>query len=242
MTVRADRDGGVTLVTIDRPERRNAVDLDSLRGLSDAIAAASLDSRVLVLTGANGHFCAGADLGGVEDAAFGVALRTVLVGLRDAPIPVVAAVEGAALGAGTQLAVACDLRVAAPDARFGIPAARLGLMVDQWTVQRLSRLAGEGPARAMLLAAEVLSGEEAHRLGLVQRLGRVDAALAWAGEIARLAPLTIAGHKLSLNRAEPPPTGDAEVEAAFRRAWASADLAEGMAAFRERRPPHFEGR
>jgi enoyl-CoA hydratase len=110
-------------------------------------------------------------------------------------------------------------------------------MVDRWSVHRLTSLAGEGPARAMLLAAEVLEGEAAHRLGLVQRLGDLDAALAWAEEIAALAPLSIAGHKLALNGAP-----REEFEAAFDRAWSSEDLGEGMAAFRERRPPEFRGR
>src|SRR4029077_13054307 len=148
--------------------------------------------RALVLTGAGGHFCAGADLTGLEDDGFARVLRTVLDGLRDAPFPTIAAVDGAALGAGTQLAIACDLRVATPRARFGIPAAKLGLMVDHWTVERLALLAGHGPARAMLLAADELSGEAALRLGLVQRAGGLDAALEWAGAIAELAPLTIA--------------------------------------------------
>jgi enoyl-CoA hydratase len=89
----------------------------------------------------------------------------------------------------------------------------------------------------MLLAAEVLSGDDALRLGLVQRAGALDAALSWAGEIATLAPLTIAGHKLALDRDE----GDADVRAAFERAWSSADLREGLAAFRERRAPLFRG-
>src|SRR5439155_22554 len=149
--------------------------------LADAVAAAVAErARVVVIAGTGGNFCAGADLSGVEDESFQTALRRLLLGVRDAPVPVIAAVEGAALGAGTQLAVACDLRVAAPDATFGIPAAKLGLMVDQWTAARLSRLAGEGPARAMLLAADVLSGEDAVRLGLAQRPGRVADAIAWA--------------------------------------------------------------
>jgi enoyl-CoA hydratase len=133
--------------------------------------------------------------------------------------------------------VACDLRVATPAAKFGIPAAKLGLMVDHWSVQRLTALAGEGPARAMLLAAEVVSGDDAHRLGLVQRVGDLQDALAWAEQIATLAPLSIAGHKLALNGAP-----REEFQAAFDRAWASEDLAEGMAAFRERRSPEFRGR
>ena len=236
--------GPVALVTIDRPERRNAVDLEALAGLERAIASASqheTGTRVLVLTGAGGHFCAGADLTGLEDASFAGTLRTVLQALHDASFPTVAAVDGAALGAGTQLAIACDLRIAAPTARFGIPAAKLGLMVDHWTVQRLALLAGHGPARAMLLAAEVLDGETALRLGLSQRAGDLDAALSWAGEIAALAPLTIQGHKIALNRLEADVGADPAVAAAFTRAWASADLREGISAFHERRPPAFRG-
>jgi len=232
----------VTLVTVDRPDRRNALDTAHCEELLDAVEQVGTgNARVLVLTGAEGHFCAGADLSTVEDEAFVATLRRLLRALIELPIPVVAAVDGAALGAGTQLAVAADLRVATPNARFGIPAAKLGLMVDHWTVQRVARLAGAGPARAMLLAAEEVDGEAAYRLGLVQRLGDLEDALAWAGRIAVLAPLTVAGHKLALNRLEPE-FDDADVAAARTRAWSSADLQEGMAAFRDRRPPRFEGR
>jgi enoyl-CoA hydratase len=207
-----------------------------VRDLTEAVHDAH-DAGAIVVTGAGGHFCAGADLGGVEGEHFVSALRNLLLALTSAPQVVLAAVDGAALGAGTQLAVACDLRVATPAAKFGIPAAKLGLMVDRWSVHRLTSLVGEGPARAILLAAEVLDGEEAYRLGLVQRLGDLDAALAWAEEIATFAPLSIAGHKLALNGAP-----REEFEAAFDRAWASEDLGEGTAAFRERRPPKFRGR
>jgi enoyl-CoA hydratase len=232
----------VALVTIDRPDRRNALDVSHCEELLDAVVQVGEgDARVLVLTGAEGHLCAGADLTTVEDERFVAALRRLLLGLIGLPVPVIAAVDGAALGAGTQLAVACDLRVATPIARFGIPAAKLGLMVDHWTVQRLALLAGHGPARAMLLAAEEADGEAAHRLGLVQRLGDLDDALAWAGRIGALAPLTLAGHKLALNRLEPA-LDDPDVTAARAKAWSSADVQEGMAAFRERRAPRFEGR
>jgi enoyl-CoA hydratase len=233
----------VALLTIDRQERRNAVNTDMcgelLLRLREAVAA---EARVLVLTGAGGNFCAGADLSGVEDDAFRSALRAFLLALAEVPIPTIAAVEGFALGAGTQLAVACDLRVAAPDARFGIPAAKLGLMVDHWTVRRVTRMAGEGTARAMLLAAEEIDGEAAVRLGLAQRAGRLDDAMAWAADIAVLAPLTLAGHKLALNRPGPEPDPDPEVDAAISKAWGSDDLREGMAAFGERRAPEFKGK
>lgn len=236
-------DGRILVTTIDRPERRNALDHDALDGLAAAIGEATAAGvRALVLTGADGHFCAGADLSGVEDPAFVVRLNEVLEGLRSAAFPTIAAADGAALGAGTQLAVACDLRVATPQATFGIPAARLGLMVDGWTVQRLVSMAGQGTARAMLLAAETVSGVDAHRLGLVQRLGGLDAALEWAAAIAELAPLTIAGHKVGCNEAESLVAASDTYRAAWTEAWSSSDLAEGLAAFGERRPPRFEGR
>lgn len=241
MSVRTERRGPVSLVTIDRPERRNALDGVACEALLAAVReAGSGQARVVVLAGAGGHFCAGADVSAVPDERFLRALRTLLDTIVSLPVPVIAAVSGAALGAGMQLAVACDLRVAAPDSRFGIPAAKLGLMVDHWSVQRIALLAGHGPARALLLAAEEIDGTAAVRLGLAQRAGGLDDALAWAGHIATLAPLTVAGHKLGLNRLEPA-LSDPEVEEAGRRAWASADLAEGVTAFAQRRAPRFEG-
>jgi enoyl-CoA hydratase len=241
--IHLDDRGPVALVTIDRADRRNAVDHEALEQLLDAFDR-SRAAGVVVLTGAGGHFCAGADLSGVEDSTFTDLLRDVLAAIRDDPRPVIAACDGAALGAGTQLAVACDLRVATPAARFGIPAAKLGLAVDHWTVERLARLAGAGPARAMLLAAETYGGEEAVRFGFVQRLGDLDEALGWADDIAALAPLTIAAHKVALNALEMPVGrgDDADVRAAVARAWASDDLQEGIAAFRDGRRPSFKGK
>ncbi|MFN8018092.1 MAG: enoyl-CoA hydratase-related protein [Acidimicrobiales bacterium] len=250
MTVHVEIRGGegiddqaITVVTLDRAERRNALDHATLGELIEVLAAAvARPTRALVLTGANGHFCAGADLTGVEDAAFASYLQQVLDALRSVSFPTIAAIEGAALGAGTQLAVACDLRVATAGASFGIPAAKLGLMVNHWTVQRVEQLLGPSTARAVLLAAEVVSGADGLRTGFVNREGSLPEALAWAESIAKLAPLTIAGHKLMLNKLEDPPAADVEVAEAFARAWESEDFAEGLDAFRHRRAPHFRGR
>jgi enoyl-CoA hydratase/carnithine racemase len=237
--IHAERRDLVTLVTLDRPERRNALDLEHCNLLTETVRSAVAEgARVIVLAGAGPHFCAGADLSGVEDGPFIGALHEALEALATAPVPTIAAVHGAALGAGTQLAIACDLRVAQPDARFGIPAARLGLMVDAWTVRQLAATAGASAARAMLIAAEEYDGAAAHRIGFVHRAGGLDDALAWAASIATLAPLTMAGHKLGLNEAE---WGGDGYQEAFHRAWASADHAEAMAARVEKRPPEFTG-
>jgi enoyl-CoA hydratase len=254
VTIEVRRDGSVTFLTLDRAERRNALDTEHCTRLTSLVHAAVADgSRVIVLGGAGPHFCAGADLTGVEDSSFVTALGGALDSLATVPVPTIAAVQGAALGAGTQLAIACDLRVAEATARFGIPAAKLGLMVDHWTMQRLALTAGYSTARAMLLTAEELDGAAAYRVGFAQRLASEgttaqDAAGAWANDIAALAPLTIAGHKLGLNALEQVVRDDAgrpadeAVQAAFARAWSSDDLAEGMAARNERRPPGFQGR
>jgi enoyl-CoA hydratase len=241
--IRTERRDAVLVVTLDRPERRNAVDHEALRAL-DAVLVEALatPTRVLVLTGAGGHFCAGADLTDVEDPDFVATLGRVLRGLRDVSFPTMAAVDGFALGAGTQLAMACDLRMATAAAGFGVPAAKLGLMVDQWTVRRLVGLVGQSVARDVLLSTDVMTGERAWNLGFVQRLGGLDDALDWADRIARLAPLTLAGLKVGLNEADPDVATTPAFGAAFEQAWASADLAEGLAAFGAKRPPRFEGR
>jgi enoyl-CoA hydratase len=241
MSIQAAHAGGVTVLTIDRPERRNAVDLATVTAMGDALEAArAAGARVVVLTGAGGNFCAGADLGGVDDDVFVAALNRTLSLLRDPAFVTLAALDGFVLGAGVQFAVSCDLRVAAPDARLGVPAAKLGLAVDHETIRRVASVAGDGVARAMLLAAEEYAGADAHRMGLVQRLGGLDDALAWASTIAGLAPLTIAAHKLGLERIAER-ADDPDYASARLRAWRSADLQEGLAAFKERRPPTFRG-
>jgi enoyl-CoA hydratase len=231
---------GILVVTLDRPERRNAIDHETLIGLLDAQREAAA-ARVVVLTGAPPAFSAGADLTGVEEGEFASALHRVLRGFTSMPVPVIAAVDGPALGAGTQLAIFCDLRVATPGSRFGIPAARLGIVIDHVTVERMTRELGWPIARAMLVAAEQYDATALHAAGAVHRLGGLDEAMGWARELAALAPLAIAGHKLALERSAPPPAVDDLVDAARRAAWTSADAAEGRRAFLEKRPARFTG-
>jgi enoyl-CoA hydratase len=159
-------------------------------------------------------------------------------------VPVVAAVNGPAIGAGTQLALAADLRVAAPAAVFGIPTAKIGLAVDPWTIRRFAHLAGNGTARAVLLACAQLDAQQAHACGFADRLGGLDDAIGWAAEIAELAPLTVAYAKQVLNNVVDSDAGDDEkaLQRAFEACWASDDFAEGRRARTERRAPQFEGR
>jgi enoyl-CoA hydratase len=240
--VEVERRGTVTVMVIDRPARRNAVDHATLVALADAIAQARGDgTRVVVLTGSPPAFSAGADLGGVEEAAFAAALARVLHGFVELPVPVIAAVDGPALGAGAQLAAVCDLRVATPGSTFGIPAARLGRVAVQWTVRRLTQEFTPAIARAMLLAAEIYDAERLHAAGVVHRLGALPDALAWADELAALAPLSIAAHKLAMERNVHAPEDDVDAEAARSRAESSADAAEGVRAFFEKRRPTFSG-
>ena len=126
MNLRTDWDHDIVVVTLDRPQRRNAVDHATLVELREVqLEVRRRQGRVVVLTGAPPAFCAGADLNGVESEVFGAALAEVLHGFTGLDAVTIAAVDGPALGAGTQLAVACDLRVATPGSLFGIPAARL---------------------------------------------------------------------------------------------------------------------
>ena len=234
------RDGHVAVIELQRDERRNALDLElchAIRAAADEAVAGG--ARAIVVTGRGAAFCSGADLTGVHGPEFLDALYGMLHHLTQLPVPLIAAVNGPAIGAGTQLAMACDLRVADETARFAVPVARNGMAVDAWTIRTLSSLAGAGPARRMMLAAASLDRDAAVACGLVDSAGTLDDAVAWAHEIAKLAPLAIAHSKLVLNGSA---ADDAEIEQSFAAVWASADVAEAARARTERRTPVFEGR
>ncbi|RZT86335.1 enoyl-CoA hydratase [Pseudonocardia sediminis] len=235
---------GVGLIELDRPDRRNALDVSTCRELVDATARVRDEgARAVVVTGSGSSFCSGADFGEVYTDGFREALYTALHAVVDLPMPVVAAVNGPAIGAGTQLAIACDLRVAAPSAVFGLPTARLGLAVDPWTIERLVQVAGGGSARSLLLACAQLDVATAHARGLVDSLGERDDALALATDIATMAPLTLAYNKLAVNSyGRGASAAGTDLDAEFERCWDSEDIQEGRVARSEKRPPRFNGR
>ncbi len=232
------RDGNVAVLTLTREDRRNALNLELCRAIHEAAqAAVDEGARVIVVTGRGSAFSSGADLGGVYGPEFLEALYGMLHGLTRLPVPVIAAVNGPAIGAGTQLAIACDLRVADEMAGFAVPTARNGMAVDGWTIRTLAQLAGTGRARRLMLAADSLDRDEALAAGLVDRAGTLDDAMAWAHEIAELAPLALAHNKLVLNGGD-----DEAVRASFEAVWASDDVREAAAARAEKRAPKFTGR
>ncbi len=236
------REGPVSVLELNRPERRNALDLAQCRALTASVAdEVAAGARVLVITGRGTSFCSGADLGGVYGEEFLEALYGMLHGLTRLPVPVIAAVNGPAIGAGTQLALACDLRVADTSATFAVPTAKNGMAVDAWTIRALAALSGHGVARRLMLAAESVDRDQALACGLVDRPGEVADAVDWAREIARLAPLTLAHNKRILTDAVDRTQND-DIEASFAACWASADVKEAAAARAEKRAPVFTGR
>ena len=204
MSVRIDRDGPVTIVTIDRPAKRNAVDPETAAALRDAFArfADDADARVAVLTGSEGHFCAGFDLGAVGTSRYnpdGPGPMGPTRMLLDKPV--IAAVEGHAVAGGLELALWCDLRVAAEGAVFGVYCRRWGVpLIDGGTV-RLPRIIGQGRALDMILTGRPVADDEALRIGLADRVVRdgdtLPAAVALAKQIAAFPQLCMTSDRMS---------------------------------------------
>lgn len=232
----------VTTIELQRPERRNALNSQLVDELREAVLkAAAENARAVVLTGQGTVFCAGADLSGDAFAAdYPDRLIELHKAMDGAPMPIIGAINGAAIGAGLQLAMQCDLRVVAPEAFFQFPTSKYGLALDNWSIRRLSSLVGHGRARAMLLAAEKLTADVAVQTGMANRIGTLADAQAWAAEIAGLAPLAIQHAKRVLN-------DDAIEEASpqhkelFDKAWGSQDVIEAQIARMEKRQPKFQG-
>jgi enoyl-CoA hydratase len=233
----------VTTLELQRPERRNALNSELADGLRRAIeVAVTEDVRVIVLTGQGSVFCAGADLSG---DAFAADYPDRLIALNKAidlaPMPVIGAINGPAIGAGLQLAMICDLRVVSPDAFFQFPTSKYGLALDNWSIRRLTSLVGHGRARSMLLTAEKLTADVALQSGMANRIGSLADAQKWAEEIAGLAPLALTHAKRVLNddgAYEEPSSAHKEL---FDKAWSSEDVVEAQVARIQKRPPNFKG-
>lgn len=245
-TLRVER---TLVIGLDRPEKRNAINGALTQGLDEALNLLEDDEDLWcgVLTGGPSVFCAGADLaeGPGEPTERG---RFAGITSRVRPKPLIAAVEGYALGGGFELVLSCDLVVASRTARFGFPEVKRGLLADFGGVFRAPRVLPPNVALEMLLTGEPLDAERAERLGFVNRLVEpglaLDIALGLAATICGNAPLAVR-EALALARHEVHGDEAAAWEAShagLARLLASADVAEGVAAFFERRDPHWTGR
>jgi enoyl-CoA hydratase len=236
-----ERPDGTTLVTLNRPEALNALDLE----LPSALAAVfrSLEGRVVVLTGAGRAFCTGADLKARAAMGFGdwrehhETIRSAVAAVRDCPLPTICAVEGFALAGGFELALACDLIVAASDAELGLPEVTRGIMPGAGGTKALPRIVGTARAKELVLTGRRLDAQTAASWGLVARVaepGRaLEAALELAARIAPNAPLAVQAAKRSVD-------GGDELDA-YWSCIPSDDQREGIAAFIEKREPRFGG-
>jgi enoyl-CoA hydratase len=255
--LRVEQQGDVAIWTLERPETRNALDAATFAALALAIAdaAASPRLRAVVLTGAGATFASGGDLRELRDAlGSGDAVRLaddglrVCDGLAELPVPVIAALPGPAIGGGAELAMACDLRVAAPDASICFKHARMGVTTAWGVVGKLVAVAGHATASRLLLTAQTLDAKEALRLGVFDAIAEdggkpVATALEWAREVALGAPAAVREFKIMLRDVG---VGAADLRAKerdrFVASWASEDHREAVDAYFERRAPVWKGR
>lgn len=246
-------ESGIGTVTLARADRLNSFNEQMIAELGAALAEASARSRVVVLRAQPGVkvFSAGHDIDdvpvGADPHEWDNPIEAVITGIPRLPVPVIAAVEGTTWGAACNLVVACDLIVAERKATFAITPAKLGVPYFTGGLSLFARSLPLHVVKAMFFTAEPLRAEEAHRYGLVHDLadGTEDLALRTArlaARIAGLAPLTIRSVKAQLASFDPAATHDAdELERLRVQAWTSADVREGVTAFRERRRPVFRG-
>ena len=249
--------GPIGVITMNRPEALNALNDQVLKDLDAVLDAAEANEEVLVLilTGAGRSFVAGADIGQMKDFTpvqakqFGMYGNSVFLKLENFPKPVIAAVNGFALGGGCELSMACDIRLASEKAKFGQPEVGLGITPGFGGTQRLPRIVGVSKAMELILTAKTIGAEEAKAIGLVSEVypaeELMDKALELANAICANAPIAVAESKrcIRMGMQTDIATGSAFEAEAFGVTCGTEDKNEGMGAFLEKRKEkHFENR
>lgn len=252
-----ERKDQVAVLTLNRPDVMNSFNFGMLRALKARMEALQFDSdvRVVIVTGSGGKaFCAGADLkeraslSEVQVKEFILTIRGLFSFIEDLPKPVIAAVNGIALGGGTELALACDLRIASSTATMGLTETRLAIIPGAGGTQRLPRLVGRGKAKELIFTGRRVDAQEALQIGLVNQVcapeALLDSCLAMAAMICETGPIAIQQAKYAINHGLETDihTGLAIESNAYWITIPSEDRLEGLAAFREKRKPVYKGR
>lgn len=247
------KENSIATVVLNRPDKLNALSLDLLSGLEDVIADLAADSAVrgVIVTGEGKAFCAGADIGAMmnmeplEAAAFAGRGQRVLFSLEEMGKPVIAAVNGPAIGGGLEVALACDFILASSEASFAFPEIKLGIIPGFGGTQRLSRLVGKAAAKEMIFSGERINAEEAFRIGLANRVYEPQSLL---NEAKAMMEKIVSRGLLSLRLAKEVIDAGSDIDLknacmmerdAFALCFSSHDQKEGMAAFIEKRPARF---
>jgi enoyl-CoA hydratase len=254
--VRVEREGGVAVLTVDRQEKLNALDGQVIEEIGQALLELESEGpRAIIVTGAGERaFIAGADIRAmsvmdpIEAKRFSEIGHAAMALLDRSPIPTIAAVNGYALGGGCEVAIACDIRIAAENATFGFPEVGLGILPGMGGTQRLPRLVGPALAKELIFTGRRIGAEEARGIGLANRVvgqgEALNAARELAAEISENGPLAVRYAKAATNRAlDVDLISGLEFEAdQFALLFATEDAREGMNAFGEKRKPRFEAR
>jgi len=243
-------------ITINRPTKLNALNDETINELFDILGKIKRDDNIwcVIITGSGKAFVAGADVGELAELTSHAAEEKMLKGqdlynrIENLGKPVIAAINGFALGGGCEMAIACTIRIASEDAKIGLPEINLGIMPGYGGTQRLARLIGKGKAMEMLLTGEAISAQEAYRVGLVTAVHPKDqimnAALELAKKITSKSPISTRTIIEVVNNGLETPFGEAlKLEAKlFRMLITTEDAQEGLRAFLEKRPPKFKGK
>jgi enoyl-CoA hydratase len=252
----ASQQGATRILTLNRPQAGNALSVDLAQALEEALNECRRDAalRAIVLTGAGDRFfCTGGDVkrySTIEDAssldAIFDRIRELLDLIESIDLPVLAAINGYAIGGGLELALACDLRFVAPTALLGFPQSRLGIIPGWNGIERVLRLTGRGTAIRLLMSGERVDARQAREMGLIDFVaeGVVEAALRFAGTLESTAPLSLGAVKRVVREtlAGPPDQARALARKEFARLWFTADHKEAETSFADKRSPKFTGR
>lgn len=258
--VKVEKDGSVCLVTLNRPEHMNSINIDMLEQMTTALKMAGEDPeiKVVILTGEGRGFCSGADMDFVKymialkQPQFRRVLRDIVHScvnsLEQLEKPVIAAVNGYATGGGAEIALACDFRIASENAKFAFTEVKVGIIPDGGGIPRLTRLLGVGRAKELIMLGQTVDGFKAESIGLVNKCIPPDQLMVeakqWAKELMTCAPLAVGMSKRAIDQAL-----DMDLTTALdmmgiaqQELLASEDLKEGIQAFIEKRKPVFKGR